>query len=57
MRDKFAKYGRAFVMRTGPRTEVLCIDDPEDIAAVLNSKAFMPAWPRASVLQYEYMIT
>eukprot|EP00892_Ulva_mutabilis_P008878 jgi/Ulvmu1/6362/UM029_0070.1 len=45
MRDKFAKYGHAFVMKTGPQSQVLCIDRPEDITAVLNSKAFMPAWP------------
>lgn len=47
MRDKFEKYGHAFVMKTGPRSQVLCIDRPEDITTVLNSKAFMPAWPRA----------
>lgn len=48
LRDKFEKYGHAFIMRTGPRSQVLCIDRPEDIASVLNSKSFMPAWPRAS---------
>lgn len=47
MREKFAKYGHAFVMKTGPRSDVLCIDRPEDITAVLSSKSFIPAWPRA----------
>lgn len=45
MRDKFEQYGDAFVMKTGPRSEVLCINQPEDISAMLSSKAFIPAWP------------
>lgn len=47
MRDKFDQYGHVFVMKTGPRSQVLCIDRPDDIIAILNSEAFMPAWPRA----------